>query len=62
MGDLCCGAGWTCASRRGLGNAFSTWKAFATGYALAKALFEFGRARWGVKGRASRVGEADCTA
>jgi len=39
----------------------STWKAFAAGYALAKAVFEFGRARWGVKGRASRVDEVDFT-
>ena len=31
---------------------FSTWTAFATGCAYAKAIFEFGRARWGVKGRA----------
>jgi hypothetical protein len=39
----------------------STWKAFAASYASAKAVFEFERASWGVKGRASRVGEADCT-
>ena len=41
--------------------AFSTQTAFAAGSALAKAVFEFERARWGVKGRASRVGVADCT-
>jgi hypothetical protein len=28
---------------------FSLKTAFAAGYALAKALFEFGRARWGFK-------------
>jgi hypothetical protein len=37
----------------------STRKAFAAGYALAKAVFEFERARWGVKGRAPRVDEVD---
>ncbi len=37
------------------------WTAFATGYAFAKAVLEFERARYGVKARASRVGEADCT-
>jgi hypothetical protein len=40
MGDLFGRAEWTRASSRGLGNAFSTWKAFAAGYALAKAVFE----------------------
>jgi hypothetical protein len=35
--------------------------AFAAGLAYAKASFEFGRASWGVKGHASRVGEADFT-
>jgi hypothetical protein len=39
----------------------STWKAFAAGCALAKALLEFQRARWGVKRRASRVDEVDFT-
>jgi len=38
---------------------FSLGTAFAAGYAYAKALFEFGRARWGVKGHASRVDEVD---
>lgn len=40
---------------------FSLWTAFAAGYALAKAVLEFERARWGVKRRASRIGEADFT-
>ena len=39
----------------------STGNAFAAGYAYAKAVFEFERASWGVKRRASRVGEADFT-
>jgi len=37
------------------------WIAFVAGFASAKAVIEFERARWGVKGRASRVGEADFT-
>jgi hypothetical protein len=37
------------------------WTAFAAGSAFAKAVFEFGRARWGVKGHASRVDEVDFT-
>ena len=40
---------------------FFVWNAFAAGYAYAKAVFEFQRASWGVKRRASRVGKADFT-
>ncbi|MCZ8209908.1 MAG: hypothetical protein O9270_17140 [Aquidulcibacter sp.] len=40
---------------------FSTRTAFAPGYAFAKAVLEFERAKSGVKRRASRVGEADFT-
>ena len=37
----------------------STWTAFATGYAYAKAVFDYERANLGVKRRASRVDEVD---
>ena len=41
--------------------AFSTEKAFAAGYACAKAVFEFERTNLGGKRRASRVDEVDFT-
>jgi hypothetical protein len=46
-------------TRHGLGDAFSTWTAFATGSALAKAVLEFELARWGVRRSNRRMRRAE---